>query len=92
MGKLDRDVVSVVEENIASCQQGIDRLRKKLDKVKITPLRSSWKGKARAQFWRTLYPFKESTIVKLKGIGNELRDRLSLALNVLHIDATYAKG
>ncbi len=46
MGKLDRDVVSVVEENIASCQQGIDRLRKKLDKVKITPLRSSWKGQS----------------------------------------------
>ena len=89
-GKFDHNVVAVIEENITSCHQGIEKLRKKLDKIKISPLRPGWRRKAQAQLWRTLYPFKASTLVKLKGIGNELRDHLSLALNVLRIDASTA--
>ena len=89
-GRPVHDVVSIVEKNITSCQQGIDRLRKKLDKVNLTPLRPGWRGKTKAQFWRTLYPFKESTIIKLKGIVNKLRDHLKLAFDVLHIDASTA--
>jgi hypothetical protein len=87
---LDRNVVALIENHIASCQQGIEQLRKKLDKVKITPLQPGSRGKAKTQFWKTLYPFKESTLIKLKGIGNELRDQLSLSLDVLHIDASTA--
>ena len=86
--ELDRNVVAVVENNIASCQHGIEQLRKKLDKVKVIPLRPGLRGKVEAQFWKTLYPFKESTLIKLKGIGNDLRDHLSLALDILHIDAS----
>lgn len=86
--EINSSVVALIENNVASCQQGIEQLQKKLDKVKITPLRPGLRAKAKAQFWRTLYPFKESTLVKLKGIGNELKGHLSLTLDVLHIDAS----
>lgn len=85
---LDGNVVALIENHIVSCQQGIEQLRKKLDKVKITALQPGSSGKAKAQFWKTLYPFKESTLTKLQGMGNELRDQLSLSLDVLHIDAS----
>ena len=87
---LDRDIVAVIEQNVASCHQGIEKLGKKLAKVKITPLKPGWREKTKAQFRKTLYPFKESTLIKLKAIGNELRDQLSLALDVLQIDASAA--
>ena len=87
---LDRNVVAVVEKSVLSCQQGIEKLRKKLNKAKVTPLRPGWREKTKIQFQKTLYPFKENTLMKLKAIGSELRDHLSLALDVLQIDASSA--
>jgi len=83
--KFGRDVVARVEESIDSCESGIEHLKKKLDKVKITAVDDGWKGKAKVQFRRTLYPFKESTLVKLKEITNELQNRLSLSIDVLQV-------
>jgi hypothetical protein len=83
--KFNRDIVARVNESIDSCEGGINDLKKKLKKVETTSLDNGWSGKAKAQFRRTLYPFKESTLVKLKEITGELQDRLVLAMNVLQM-------
>lgn len=81
----NRDVVVRVEESIASTQRGLESLSKKLDKIKVFPQQEGWREKTKAQFRRAVFPFKESTLVKLKELGNELRDELSIALEALQM-------
>lgn len=81
----NRDVVVRVEESITSTQRGLESLKKKLDKIKVVPQQEGWREKTKAQFRRTVFPFKESTLVKLKELGNELRDDLSIALDALQM-------
>ena len=86
----DPDVVTRVEDCIRSVEKGVQSLQKKLDKLRLVPVQEGWKAKAKSQLHRTLFPFKESTLAKLKELGNELRDDLSLALSLLHIDSSTA--
>lgn len=79
------DIVVRVEESIASTQRGLDSLRKKLEKIKVVPQQEGWREKTKAHFRRAVFPFKESTLVKLKELGNELRDNLSIALDALQM-------
>ena len=85
-----RRSVQRVEESIRSAEMGLQSLRKKLDKIRLVPLQTGWKAKGMAQFRRTLFPFKESTLAKLKELGIELRQNLSLALEVLQIECSEA--
>lgn len=82
------EVVDQVRDSIGSAEGSIHNLEKKLDKVRVVALQDGWKGKAKAQFRRTLYPFKESTLAKLRELSSETRDNLSLALNLLQIDTS----
>ncbi|KAL8705510.1 MAG: hypothetical protein Q9201_001385 [Fulgogasparrea decipioides] len=86
----DARVVRRAEESIEMCKDGIGCLHKKLKKIQVTPQKagSSWNSKAKAHLQRALYPFKESTLVKLKEISSELQDHLGLALSILQIDST----
>ena len=84
------DIVIRVEDCIKSAHNGIQSLEKKLNKVRLVPAQDEWRAKAKSQFHRALFPFKESTLVKLNELGNELRDDLSLALNLLNIDSSTA--
>jgi hypothetical protein len=74
-----------VNESIDSCEDGINDLKKKLKKIEGFSLDDGWGGKAKSQFRRTLYPFKESTLAKLEEITSELQDQLGLAINVLQM-------
>ena len=82
------DIVNQVRDSIESAKGSIHSLEKKLDKVRVVALQNDWKGKAKAQFRRTTYPFKESTLAKLRELSYETRDNLSLALDLLQIDAS----
>ena len=82
--------VQKVEESIRSAERGLQSLQKKLQKVQLAPSQPGWKAKGMAQFRRTLFPFKESTLAKLKELGIELRQELSLALEVLQIECSAA--
>lgn len=84
------EIVDQVRGSIRSAAESIHNLEKKLDKVRVVALQAGWKDKAKAHFRRTLYPFKESTLAKLRELSSETRDNLSLALNVLQIDASAA--
>jgi hypothetical protein len=83
--KFDRNLVARVQESIATCEPEIGSLNKELSKIKITASKDEWREIAKAQFRRTLYPFKKSTLRKLKEISNDLLDNLSLALNALQM-------
>jgi ankyrin repeat domain-containing protein 50 len=83
--EFNRNIVAQVEESITSTRAGIDSLKKKLDKIRISSPEDGWREKSKVHLGRTLFPFKESTLVKLKEVSNELRDNLSLALNVLQM-------
>ena len=84
------EIVSQIQDSIQSAAESLRSLGKKLDKVRIVTLQKDWKDKAKAQFRRTLYPFKESTLVKLRELTSEARNNLSIALNLLQVDASAA--
>ena len=88
--EFNRDIVDQAGDSITSAEQSIHNLEKKLDKVRIVALQDGWRDRAKAQFRRTLYPFKESTLAKLRELTSETRDNLSLALDLLQIDASAA--
>lgn len=73
---LNQNIVSQVEESIDSCKSGLDCLEKKLEKIK---------QRSDSKLAKLAYPLKESTLVKLMEICNDLRDNLVLALNVLQM-------
>ncbi|KAL8981130.1 MAG: hypothetical protein Q9205_003989 [Flavoplaca limonia] len=83
---LDPDLVHRINEIVATCEEGILSLNKKLQKIRDTSAKTSkMSTKFKAQIQRALYPFKESTLVKLKEISRELQDHLILALNILQV-------
>ena len=82
--------VQKVEESIRSAEKGLSSLQKKLQKIRLAPSQPGWKAKGMAQFRKALFPFKESTLAKLKELGIELRQELSLALEVLQIECSAA--
>ena len=84
------EIVAQVQDSIRSAEKNIHRLEKKLDKVGVVALQHGWRDRAKVQFRRTLYPFKKSTLAKLRELNSETRDNLSLALNLLQIDASAA--
>ena len=81
-------IVNQVQDSITSAEQSIRNLQKKLDKVQVVALPDDWRDKAKAQLRRTLYPLKESTLAKLRELSSETRDNLSVALDLLQIDAS----
>ena len=84
--QFSRDVVARVEESINMCENGLLALRKKLLKINgASQGMAGWSYKLRSQFHRALYPFKESTIVKLKEICSDLQSSLGLALETLQM-------
>ena len=82
---LDANAVSHVTSCVHSCATGIQALNKKLKKLPVGQTGDGWIAKAEIVTRKALYPFKESTLVKLKEICNELKGNLLLALNVLHM-------
>ena len=85
-GRFSRDVAARVEESIQMCENGLFALRKKLLKIlDASQGTAGWSSKLKSQFQRTLYPFRESTIVKLKEICSDLQSSLVLALETLQM-------
>lgn len=88
--EFNSEIVNQIQHSIESAKDSLLNLQRKLGKVRVTALQNAWKDKAKAQFRRTLYPFKESTLAKLRELSSETRHNLSLALSLLQIDASAA--
>jgi ankyrin repeat domain-containing protein 50 len=83
--KFGSGIRDIVQQSITSCEGGLNRLQSKLDKIKVTPEGDKWSEKAKAQFRRSMYPFKQGTVEKFMMIANELRNNLSVALQALQM-------
>jgi Cdc6-like AAA superfamily ATPase len=75
-----------VKEGLDDCANGVDNLEKKLEKLRTHPAPIGFRQKAWAEVQRLYYPFRESTLAKLREIVGDLRGRLALALQVLQFD------
>lgn len=87
---LNKDAIQRVHDSALSCEQGISALNKKLAKIQLPINQASWKERSWARLRGTLYPFKESTLIKLKEHCNELRDNLNLVVSVLQLYASIS--
>ena len=76
------DNATAVFESLDACKAGIDRLMAKVNKI-----RQGVSSKGIRSIPSTLqYPFRESTIAKLKEIvTHDLMGNLSIAMSVLHL-------
>lgn len=72
---------SGIQSGIDSCGTSIAELQSQLVKVKEVNGPSIW-SKVHGQGRRLLYPFRESTLLKLNGIVTEMRENLRFALDV----------
>lgn len=75
---------SGVQSAIDSCVASITELQSQLIKVQGINGPSIW-SKVHGHGRRLLYPFRESTLLKLNGIVAEMRENLSFALDVLQL-------
>ncbi|PWI75965.1 hypothetical protein PCL_06623 [Purpureocillium lilacinum] len=78
----EQDLVSAIEEAIGECIDYIEELQHQAEKFAKHQSRSVW-AKAAAGAHRLAYPFKKTTLEKLKGDISELRSSVSFTLQVL---------
>jgi ankyrin repeat domain-containing protein 50 len=79
------DVKENVEKSVTSCASSLQDLHDELQKIQLNPQSQAWLDHAKAKLRRLQYPFKETTLGKLKAITSDLRINLNLALNVLQM-------
>lgn len=76
--------IEQVETAVLSCKDGLLSLQKKLTKIKPCDVSGGWSS-VRAFGRRAFYPFRESTLSKLREIVEDLKDDLTLAVQVLQM-------
>ncbi|CAN9401069.1 unnamed protein product [Alternaria sp. RS040] len=77
------------QECLATCQDGIQQLKKKLKKLhKDAP--AGLLQRAQVGGLRLMYPFRKSTLEKLKEIAQGLMQQLNLALEIIHLSNSHS--
>lgn len=84
-GQLDTKTRLQVANAIAPCESTIKKLHSKLEKFPSNPKELSVSQKAKFQALRALYPFKESTLAKLRELVSDLKGNLDLALHIANL-------
>ncbi|KAI0885923.1 uncharacterized protein GGS22DRAFT_188212 [Annulohypoxylon maeteangense] len=87
-GRFNKQIIAMVDENIRCCKEGLDVFAKKLDKIRARNPDGTVKTQLENAKRKVFYPFKESTLVKLREVCDDLKDNLGLVLDVLNIDAS----
>jgi hypothetical protein len=85
--KLQTDPASakLVEDAMRSCDEGFAKLKRKLGKIQDDKSAGGFRMQARTQLKRVSYPFKESTILKLRDVLHDRKSDLNLVLQALHM-------
>jgi len=78
------DVRKNIQSSIVTCTSGIKELQDELAKVQEVK-GSNILSKAHEHGRRLLYPFRESTLLKLREIVSDIRASLGLAMNTLNL-------
>lgn len=83
----DPELIAQLAENAILCQEYVHILEKKLDKVRgKVPSPASLRERIRSMGKRAVYPVKDSTLVKLREIMQDIiRDNLSIGLAGLQL-------
>ena len=85
---LNQEIGRRVVDSIESCRKGMEKLEKKLIKIRGIS-KEDGAGGLRSQLGRqvqkAMFPFKESTLVKLREMIIDSRNDVSLVLNVLQM-------
>ncbi|KAI6911953.1 hypothetical protein KC318_g4774 [Hortaea werneckii] len=84
-GGLDAKRAARVIRCLQSCRCGLGDLGKKLDELKKYSKPEGLRRKARAELQKAVYPLRKDTLDKLRGNVADIRERLSLALQVLQL-------
>ena len=84
--ELDSARAKRAQECLGSCTEALSDLEKTLQKIHSYPSPSGFQEKLHSGFQRLSYPFRESPLVKIREIVSELREHLSLAIQVLQLD------
>ncbi|KAL7960660.1 hypothetical protein V8C34DRAFT_302963 [Trichoderma compactum] len=84
-GQFNQVIIVAVETSLKLCKEALDTPTKKLDRIRSTPADGSLKTRLGNAKRRMLYPFRESTLAKLREICHDLRDNLGLAINALNV-------
>ena len=85
-GQLDGDRKQRVKSCLQSCEEGLTRLSKKLQKLRTHEEPTGLRQKTWAEIQRARYPLRTRTLAKLREIVADIQDRLKLALQVLQLD------
>jgi hypothetical protein len=81
---LDRERKDKVEACVFDCEGALKRLEKKLRDLK-TKDPEGFRGKAKAQFQRHAFPFKEQSLKELRNSADEAQNRLAFAVQILEL-------
>jgi Cdc6-like AAA superfamily ATPase len=81
---LDRERRDKVEACVSDCEGVLTRLNEKLQDLKTNDPKG-FRGKAKAQFQRHAFPFKEQSLKELRNSADEAQSRLAFALQILEL-------
>jgi ankyrin repeat domain-containing protein 50 len=84
--ELDQVKKDRVKHCIQSCDESLQKLSQKCEKLRKHGQPTRARQKAWAELRRGWYPFRASTLVKLQGIVADVRERLKLAVQVLQLE------
>jgi ankyrin repeat domain-containing protein 50 len=80
----EQDLIKNIESSVDKCDELVQELQEEFEKCEKAAT-NGVRGSIRTAGRRAAYPFRESTLKKLDEAIGEIRDNLSLALNVLQL-------
>ena len=83
--EIRNETANQVNEYVEACRSSIERLQKRYQKITRMLPSGARQDKFRLQLQRALYPFKESTLAKLREDLTDIGRNLTLALDNLNL-------
>jgi hypothetical protein len=82
---LDKTQVRMICDSVQACEDVIEKLRKRLNKVKRETPPDTFTKKVSDQGRRALYPFQKGTIVRLLESVEKIKDQMHVAIALLNL-------
>ena len=86
--ELDEEKKSRVKRCLHLCEESLAKLSQKFQKLRKYGQQSGFREKAWTELQRAWYPFRASTLAKLREIVADVLERLKLAVQVLQLDVS----